>query len=153
VSAFDQLPSKDARKAALTCQKLIAQVGAKVLNGKFKALDACANAALACVQTRQSDGDTCRTKAAKVCVAKLGKFDAITAKANEKIMTAKSCATKLRLADLLAADGLGFVDLKDECEHDGLDICEGLAPLAACLVRKHERAAGFLYCCARCRRP
>src|SRR5262245_4826731 len=55
VTAGGQLATEKLQKAAVKCQKIIAQVSAKVLTGKFKALDACANAALTCVQTKQGE--------------------------------------------------------------------------------------------------
>ena len=145
VAADGQLATKQLQKAAVACQKVIAAVSAKVLATKFKTLDACANAALVCVQTKQAKGD-CLAKAGQTCAKQLHKATAALTKAQGKIVTAKSCATELRLPDLLSADGLGLGQVAGQCQNDfGLDICAGLDPLAACLVRTHDGAAGALY--------
>ena len=149
LAADGQLATTKLQKAAVTCQKVIAQVNAKVLAQKLKALDACANAALVCVQTKQDQGD-CLAKAGQTCAKQLSKAAGDLSKAQAKIVAAKSCATELRLPDLLSADGLGLGQVAAQCQNDfGLDVCGGLHPLAECLVRSHERAAGLLYGAAR----
>jgi hypothetical protein len=144
-AADEHLATPKLAKAAVTCQKVIAQVGAKVLAGKLKALDACANAALACVETKHDKPD-CLAKVGATCGKQLEKAAQALAKSEAKIAGAKSCATELRLADLLSADGLGLGDLAGDCQTDfGLDVCSGPTELAACLVRTRDRAAGAIF--------
>jgi hypothetical protein len=132
-------------KAAVACQKVIAKAGAKILAGKQKALDGCANAALTCVETKHDDS-TCLTKAGATCAKQLGKAATSLTKAVAKIVGAKSCAVDLRLPDLLGADGLGLGDVAGACLTDfGLDVCTGLEPLATCVLRTRDRAAGVAY--------
>ena len=97
------------QKAAVKCQKTIAQVGAKVVAGKLKALDACASAALACVQTKFDKPD-CRTKAGQVCVKKLSAAATAVSAGKTKILASKSCTRDLRLPDLLAPAGPAMDD-------------------------------------------
>lgn len=133
------------QKAANACQALVAKVGAKVQAGKLAALDTCGTAAMACVQTKQADG-TCFAKAGQACTKKLGAAAANLAKAKSKIVAAKSCAATLRLADLMSSDGLGYGALVGSCQVDfGLEVCGGIDPLAECLVRARDRAAGARY--------
>lgn len=140
-----RLPSSSLQKAAVACQKLVEQIGAQVQAGKLAALDACANAALACVQTKSSDGG-CLAKAGQTCAKKLGKASAALAKAKSKIIGAKSCSTDLRGADLMSADGLGYGRIVGSCQVDfGLEVCGGIEPLAECLIRARDRAAGAQY--------
>jgi DNA-binding beta-propeller fold protein YncE len=143
--ADEHLTTAKLGKSAVACQKVIAQVGAKVLADKLKAIDACANATLACVQTKQDKPD-CRAKAAATCAKQLDKAAQGLAKSQAKIIGAKSCALELRLPDLLSADGLGLGDAAGDCQTDfGLDVCGGLDSLAACLVRTRDRAAGAIF--------
>ena len=147
--AADQLADPAARKAALTCQKLVAGVAAKVTTGRLKALDTCTNAALVCIQTKSTD-DLCLTAAAITCQKSLSKAASAAVKAQSKITSAKSCTQQLRYLDLLSGDGLGFGRLAPACEAEfGLDICQGIQPLADCVVRSHERAAATLYATSR----
>lgn len=144
-----RLATKDFQKAAVACQKVISKVTAKVVADKFKALDACANVALSCVQTKQDD-TKCLANAGKTCAKQLNKATSVLTKAKAKMVAAKSCATGLRLPDLLSADGLGLGQVAGQCQNDfGIDICAGLDPLAECLVRTHDNAAGALYSEAR----
>ena len=144
-AATGRLGSADLRKAAVQCQRVVAKARAKVAGGKFKALDACGNAAAACVQTKADKAD-CLTKAGQQCAKKLAGAAAAAEKTRAKIVTAKSCATELRLPDLLAGDGLGLGRIAEECRTDfGLEVCSGLAPLAQCLVQTQDRTVGRLY--------
>ena len=93
-----QLATKTLQKAAVACQKVIAQVSAKVVADKFKALDACANAALACVQTKQDD-QKCLAKAGKTCAKQLNKADRGAHQGagedrNRKELRVESCASR-----------------------------------------------------------
>ena len=140
-----RLDSVPLQKAAVKCQKAIAQVGAKVIAGKLKALDACAAAALACVQTK-FDKPECRAKAGQVCVKKLSSAAAAASAGKTKILATKSCTQDLRLPDLLAPDGLGLGRGASSCLNDfGIDVCSSVDALAECLVRTHERAAAELH--------
>ncbi len=144
-AADGQLATTKLQKSALACQKVIAQVSAKVLAGKFAALDACANAALACVQTKQDQGD-CLGKARQMCVKKLNGATLALAKAQTKIEAAKSCGKNLSLTDLLSSDGLGLGHVAGACSAEfDLNVCEGLDSLAKCLAQTHDQAAGALY--------
>lgn len=89
-AADGQLATAAPQKAAVKCQKVITKVSAKVVAGKFKALDGCANAALTCVQTKLTEGD-CLAKAGRTCAKKLDKALGALTKAQAKIVAAKSC--------------------------------------------------------------
>ena len=141
--AVGALADPDARKAATKCQALIAKTTAKALATKLKAYNGCAAAALACVQTKAGKPD-CGTKAAATCTKKLASAAAAAVKARDKIAGTKSCLA-LSTADLLGSDGLGFGDIAGVCSADfGLNVCEGLGPIADCLITAHDRDAGVL---------
>jgi hypothetical protein len=141
--AVGALADADARKAATKCQALIAKTTAKALASKLKAYDGCAAAALACVQTKLGKPD-CGTKAAATCTKKLASAASAAVKAKDKIAGNKSCLA-LSTADLLGSDGLGFGDIAGVCSADfGLNVCEGLEPIAECLITAHDRDAGAL---------
>ena len=89
-AAEDHLATLKLAKAAIACQKVIAQVGAKVEADKLKALDACANAALACVEAKQGKPD-CLAKAGATCGKQLQKAAQALTKSEAKIADAKSC--------------------------------------------------------------
>ncbi len=145
-AADGRLETPALRKAALKCQKLVAQVTTKLVASKLKAIDACGNAALACVQTKQADGAACGAAAGQSCAKKLDAATSALVKAYAKIVRAKSCATDLRTPDLLSLDGLGFGEIAGRCQTDfAIDVCGGLPPLAECLVLSHQRAAGVVY--------
>ncbi len=138
------LEDADAQKAAVKCQTLIAKTTAKALATKLKAFNACAAAALACVATKADKAD-CPPKAAATCSKKLGSAAAAAAKARDKITATKSCLA-LSNEELLGADGLGFGGIAGTCAADfGIDVCDGLAPIAACLLTSHDVAAGALF--------
>lgn len=140
-----QLASPTRRKAAVKCQQVIAKAVGKSATGELKALDACANAALSCVESKADKAD-CFAKAGQVCAKQLDAVASNSSKLATKIVSAKSCNTDLRLTDLLAEDGLGFGREADFCQSEfDLDVCSGLDPLAQCLVRTHGQAAGRLY--------
>ena len=144
-AADEHLATAKLRKAAVACQKVIAKAGAKILAGKQKALDGCANAALTCVETKHDD-PACLTNAGGTCAKQLDKAATSLTKAVAKIVGAKSCAVDLRLPDLLGVDGLGLGDVAGACLTDfGLDVCTGLEPLATCVLRTRDRAAGVAY--------
>jgi hypothetical protein len=141
--AVGALADPDARKAATKCQALIAKTTAKALATKLKAYTGCAAAALACVQTKVGKPD-CGTKAAATCTKKLASAASAAVKAKDKIAGNKSCLA-LSTSDLLGSDGLGFGDIAGVCSADfGLNVCEGLEPIVACLITAHERDAGVL---------
>src|SRR5262249_6564443 len=122
VAADGTLPTAKLQKSAVACQKVIAQVDAKVVTTKLKAIDACAAAALTCVQTKHDAAD-CLGKAGTTCTKKLNAAAAALTKAQGKITGTKSCASDLRLPDLLSADGLGLGDLAGSCQTDfALDV-------------------------------
>lgn len=142
-NAVGALADPAARKAATKCQALIAKTTAKALATKLKAYNACAAASLACVQTKFGKAD-CGTKAAATCTKKLASAASAAVKAKDKIAGNKGCLA-LSTADLLGSDGLGFGDIAGVCSADfGLNVCEGLAPIADCLITAHERDAGAL---------
>lgn len=139
--AAGSLADAAAQKAAVKCQALVAKTTAKALATKIKAFEACSAAALACVQSKYEKAD-CPTKAAGTCTKKLASATAAATKARAKITSNKSCLA-LSTADLLAADGLGFGAIAAECASDpGVDVCDGLEPIAACLLGDHDLAAG-----------
>jgi hypothetical protein len=143
------LPTPEMRQAAVRCQKIVTQVTGKVATARFKALDKCANAALACVQTPGLVA-TCLSRAATGCQRTFASAAGAAIRARTKISGAKSCIANLRTEDLLGSDGLGFGLLAPLCDADfNIDVCQGIAPLADCLVRTHERTAGALYARAR----
>src|SRR5690349_9803942 len=84
------LADADAQKAAVKCQALIGKTTAKALATKLKAFNACAAAALACVETKSDKAD-CPTKAAAACSKKLGSAAAAAVKARATITANKSC--------------------------------------------------------------
>lgn len=142
-NAVGALADPAARKAATKCQALIAKTTAKALATKLKAYNGCASAALACVQTKFGKPD-CGAKAAATCTKKLASAAAAAVKAKDKIAGNKSCLA-LTTADLLGSDGLGFGDIAGVCSADfGLNVCEGLEPIAECLITAHDRDAGAL---------
>ena len=145
-AAGGKLENPALQKAAAKCQQLVGQVTAKLVASKFKALDACVNVALACVQTKQTGRDACFAKAGKSCLKRLSAAATNALKAETKIVGAKSCAKDLRFPDLLAEDGLGLARIGDACQSDfGVDVCGGLPSLAQCLVQSSDRAADALY--------
>jgi WD40-like Beta Propeller Repeat len=138
------LADAKAQKAAVKCQTLIAKTTSKALATKLKAFKACAAAALACVETKADKAD-CPAKAATTCTKKLGSAAAAADKAQTKITTNKSCLA-LGTSDLLGSDGLGFGDIAGQCAADfDLDVCDGLEPIAACVMETHEAGAGALF--------
>jgi len=142
-NAVGALADPDARKAATKCQALIAKTTAKALATKLKAYNACSAAAFACVQTKSGKAD-CPTKAAATCTKKLSSAATAAVKAKEKIVANTSCLA-LSTADLLGSDGLGFGDIAGQCSADfGINVCEGLEPIADCLITSHDRDAGAL---------
>lgn len=141
--AVGALADPDARKAATKCQALIAKTTAKALATKLKAYNGCAAAALACIQTKSGKPD-CGAKAAATCTKKLASAASAAVEAKDKIAGNKSCLA-LSTADLLGSDGLGFGDIAGVCSASfGLNVCEGLEPIADCLITAHERDAGAL---------
>ena len=81
-------------------------------------------------------------KAAATCTKKLGSAATAAAKAKQKILDNKSCQS-LTTAEVLGADGLGFGDIAGPCATDfGIDVCDGLEPVAECLLTSHAVAAG-----------
>ncbi len=141
----ERLGTVEKQKAATACQSLIVKLTDKILLGKLKALDACGNSALACVQTKAAKAG-CLPKAGQACAKKLAAFGKNVAKAKEKILAAKTCATQLGLEELLGLSGLGLEALAEPCRTDfQLNICGAIEPLAECLVRSPDRAAGVLY--------
>ena len=141
VAAPLSLDSPAAQKAALRCQRAITDGGARFLSSRLGALDACTTAALKCVQ----GGDPrCLAKLGRKCAANVtalpGAVDALASKLD------KSCRdNNLRLADLLASDGLGLGALVDDCNQSfGIDVCTGVSALTRCVALQHERASESL---------
>ncbi len=145
VTASAGLSTVLARKAAIACQKLIAKTSTKIEQQRGHVLDTCIGGALACIQTKGDDA-TCLGKVAARCAKKLASTDKTLTALAAKIVTNASCHEKLHLVDLLKEEGLGLGRLASRCRSDlGLDVCQGIAPLAACLVRLPDRAAADLY--------
>ncbi len=138
------LADADAQKAAVKCQALIAKTASKALTTKLKAFNACAAAALACVETKAADAD-CPAKAAATCTKKLAGAASAAVKAEGTITANKSCLA-LGTTELLGSDGLGYGDLAGSCSADfDLDVCDGIQPIAACVLATHEVGAGALF--------
>jgi hypothetical protein len=121
-------------KALLKCQKALAKAGATYGVARLKAGQKCADGVFACVQTK-ANGPTCRAKADASCT----KLDAKVVAAAAKLETAldKGCGGALPLADVLAADGIGYALHAAECTALAA-APDSLAAIASCMTAQHR---------------
>lgn len=130
-------------KAALKCQKALGKAGTKLAAAKLKRLQACAQSAFACLQTKPGD-DACVAKAGPKCGKTLAAMAAARAKATTTIT--KACAPPaLEDADLLGASGLGFEFEEQPCAERGVATLDSAADVAACVAATHECRADALF--------
>lgn len=130
-------------KAALKCQKALGKAGTKLAATRLKRLQACAQSAFACLQTKPGD-DACVGKAAAKCGKTLAGSVADRAKATATIT--KSCAPPaLEAADLLGANGIGFAFEEELCADRGVATLTSVTDVAACVTATHECRADALF--------
>ena len=100
-------------KLATKCQSTLKKAGAKLLNAEVKTVPKCADAVLACIQTKPNDAK-CLSKARGKCTKTVAKVNGLGAKLAAAVT--KSCAASgLTLADALDAPGVGLGALAPQC--------------------------------------
>lgn len=136
-AARAQLVDPGAAKAADKCQKAIAKSGAAFAAATAKSMGACFGGVFKCVQTKPDDA-TCLAKAVARCAQET---DAGRSARLTKLVTGVNgkCTS---LADLRAADGLGYDGLEGACASTGAfdDVPAVVDCLRAQLECRTERA-------------
>lgn len=132
-----QLADPGTAKAADTCQRAVAKGGATFAAGTAKSLGACFGGVFKCVQTKPGDA-TCLAKAAARC-AKETDAGRITRLSKLAASVEGKCTS---LADLRAADGLGYDTLAGPCAGTGafVDVPAVVDCIRAELECRTERA-------------
>ena len=126
----------DRGKVVEACHQTVRKAGAKLVAGTQKLGHACADAVLACRQTKPGD-QTCLAKAAAACAkdrAKITKLEGSLATA----VVRKCGPDTLAPTELLGAAGAGFQTDASLCKALGIPNLDGAPALATCLTRHHE---------------
>jgi hypothetical protein len=120
-------------KLATKCESALKKAGAKLLNGEVKTVPKCADAVLACIQTKPNDA-TCLPKARGKCTKTIAKVNGLGAKLAAAV--AKSCAASgLTLADALDPPGVGLGALAPQC---AVVSFASIDEVATCLTAQHH---------------
>ncbi len=121
-------------KRAAKCETAIKKAGAKLVNGEVKLVPKCANAVLACLQLAKKG---CAPKSRATCAKTSVKVNALAAKLAAAIT--KGCeASGLTLADVRAADGIGFDALAGSCAAARVASFANIGDVTACLAHFHH---------------
>jgi len=106
-----------AGKALVGCANATTKAGSGFTAARLKALDACVGGVFKCLQETDAGAkrDACVTKAGVACGKDLAKTTDLGTKLTAAID--KACAS-VGAADMLAAPGVGFLNVAGECQHD-----------------------------------
>lgn len=134
------LPDPAAAKLAAGCQQTIAKAGTAFGAATSKSLDKCFDGIFACVQTKPGD-QGCVAKAIAKCAAEV---DVKQPQAHLKLAAAiaKKCGS---FPDVMSPDGLGYVDLANECQVDFGTTLSDVGTIAACVRAQHECLAEIAF--------
>lgn len=122
------LPDPLRAKAAAKCQQTIAKTAAKAVGERLRILGTCADAALACVQSKAGRPE-CLGKAAALCDKKIAALSVSTQKRRGAIL--KSCVA-VGLNELRIPTGLGYDALAAPCLESPDAITDCVLGLHAC---------------------
>ena len=130
------LGDRDDAKAATKCAKGLGKTAAKLVKGRMKLIQKCADLAFKCIQLKPTD-IKCLPKARSTCNKQLTKLiDVDGAKLTAGI--GKSCGdAKLASADLTAVTGVGFTAHAARCAALGIPTIDNVADVTECLRRQH----------------
>jgi hypothetical protein len=130
------LPDEVTAKAAIKCQRVLLDAGAKFVAKKLAKLEGCTGAVLTCVETKGGTAK-CLASAKKKCAGKLANILSAEVRFAESLT--KACE------GVSAADTLDFASEADECLKDfGADVST-IGGVVSCVVREHARTAEQLF--------
>ncbi len=109
---------ESAAKLLTGCAKATQKAGVKLVLGAMKRFHKCLEASAACIQGKPGD-QACKDKAGATCGKNLGGFDAVAAKLQATVVAKCGGDDASALADLKAANGLGFTSEQVPCANDG----------------------------------
>lgn len=123
-------------KALVACARAVAKAGGSFTTTRLKALDACTNGILKCVQQREAGAkrDKCMAKAKTGCGAQLAKIDAL---ATTLLGTVETACGAVSDAGMRVADGLGYDGVGDECATTFATTLGARASVEQCVLRQH----------------
>jgi hypothetical protein len=124
-------------KALVACAKAMIKSGSGFTTARLKALDACVGAVFKCEQETDAGAkrDACITKAAITCGKDLTKIDDLATKLTAAI--GKAC-TAVGAADMLAAIGVGYVNLTADCPTEFGTTLDSVSSIEQCVLRGHD---------------
>ena len=135
-------------KLATDCESALVKDSISFALAKLKQLDKCAITTLKCIQTVKPNDDAdvdpvdaCLDKALTRC----DKANEVIANEEQKLTDAITAAcSALDPAEVLRADGVGFVDITDDCLDQGV-VLSDLASVVECVVTEHDCAVERMY--------